>query len=204
MFTWTWKRNGEWTSHVPGKPLTFLFVFLLVGFFTARCHMLWVLGRERDRERPGRWPGLLRPDWHSLCPSLSYPGYHAQLLKVVKDARDMIMLIWMNERFKVPKATSVHRTFQLHHSSQNLVMGECSKFEVFNALWTWFGPSNIHLSQNNPSKCDLKLKMKTSLEVLNVICPPQEPTSVGHCHYKKWSKNGWLLILHIVLKTYTT
>jgi hypothetical protein len=29
--------------------------------------------------------------------------------------------------------------------------------------------------------------MKTSLEVLNIICPSQEPTSVGHCHYKKWS-----------------
>jgi hypothetical protein len=29
--------------------------------------------------------------------------------------------------------------------------------------------------------------MKTSLEVINIICPPQEPTSVGHCHYKKWN-----------------
>jgi hypothetical protein len=51
------------------------------------------------------------------------------------------------------------------------------KIEVFNALQTQFGPS-----KRNP-----KLKMKTSLEVLNIICPPQEPTRVGHCHYKKWS-----------------
>ena len=32
-----------------------------------------------------------------------------------------------------------------------------------------------------------KLKMKMSLEVLIIIYPPQEPTSVGHCHYEKWS-----------------
>jgi hypothetical protein len=31
-------------------------------------------------------------------------------------------------------------------------------------------------------------KMKTSFEVLNIICLPQEPTSVGHCHYMKWSQ----------------
>ena len=47
------------------------------------------------------------------------------------------------------------------------------KIEVFNALQTRFGPS----------KRNLKLKMKTSLEVLNILCLPQEPTSVGHCQY---------------------
>jgi serine/threonine protein kinase len=47
------------------------------------------------------------------------------------------------------------------------------------------GPFKIYLSENNPSKCNPKLKMKTSLEVLNIICLPQEPTSVGHCNYKK-------------------
>ena len=55
------------------------------------------------------------------------------------------------------------------------------KIKVFDALQTrWsFGPS----------KCNSNLKMKTlsSLEVRDIICPPQEPTSVGHCHYKKWS-----------------
>jgi hypothetical protein len=57
------------------------------------------------------------------------------------------------------------------------------KIEVFNALQTRFGPSNIYLSQNNPSKYNPKLK--TSLEILNIFRLPQEPTSVGHCHYKK-------------------
>jgi hypothetical protein len=58
------------------------------------------------------------------------------------------------------------------------------KIEVFNALQTQFGLSK-YTSQNNPSKCNPKVKMKTSLEVLNTICPPQEPTRVGHYHYKK-------------------
>jgi hypothetical protein len=31
------------------------------------------------------------------------------------------------------------------------------------------------------------LKMKTSLEVLNMIRPSQEPTSIGHYQHKKWS-----------------
>jgi hypothetical protein len=31
---------------------------------------------------------------------------------------------------------------------------------------------NIPLSQNNPSKRNLILNMKTSLEVLDTICPP--------------------------------
>ena len=48
------------------------------------------------------------------------------------------------------------------------------KIEVFNALQTQFGPS-----KHNP-----KLIIKMSLEVFNIICLPQEPTSVGHCHYK--------------------
>ena len=64
------------------------------------------------------------------------------------------------------------------------------KIEVFDAFYTRFGPSKyIYLSQNNFSKRNPKLKMmKTlSLEVLNMICPSQELTRVGHCHYKKWS-----------------
>ena len=57
-----------------------------------------------------------------------------------------------------------------------------------NAIWPF---KIIHLSQNNPSERNPKLKMKTSsLEVLNTICPPQEPTSVGHCHYKKVELGG--------------
>ena len=36
-------------------------------------------------------------------------------------------------------------------------------------------PIKIYLSQNNPSKRNPILNMKTSLEVLNTICPPREP-----------------------------
>jgi hypothetical protein len=62
------------------------------------------------------------------------------------------------------------------------------KIEVFNALQTRFGPSKYTSLKNNPSKRNPKLKMKTtSLEVLNIIYPPQALTSVHHCHYKKWS-----------------
>ena len=43
------------------------------------------------------------------------------------------------------------------------------------------------LKINPPSKCNPKWKMKTSLEVFNILCSPKESTSVGHCHYKKWS-----------------
>ena len=56
------------------------------------------------------------------------------------------------------------------------------KIEVFNALQT---PFKVYLSQNNPLKRNPELNMKTSLEVLNIICPSQEPTSVWHHHYKK-------------------
>ena len=50
-----------------------------------------------------------------------------------------------------------------------------------NAIW----PFKTYLSENNPSKRNPNSKMKTLLEVLNIICPSQEPTSEGHCHYKK-------------------
>ena len=36
-----------------------------------------------------------------------------------------------------------------------------------NAIWSL----KIYLSQNNPSKRNSKLKMKTSLEILNILCP---------------------------------
>ena len=38
------------------------------------------------------------------------------------------------------------------------------KIEVFNALQVRFGLTNINLFQNNPSKRNPKLKMKTSLK----------------------------------------
>jgi hypothetical protein len=55
------------------------------------------------------------------------------------------------------------------------------KIEVFNAL------QNTPFSKQ-PSKTQPHIEMETSLEVLDIIHPSQEPTSVlGHCHYKKWS-----------------
>jgi hypothetical protein len=61
----------------------------------------------------------------------------------------------------------------------------------------------IYLSQNNPSKRNPNLEMKTSLKVLNIICLAQESTSVGHRHYKEVELDGWFLILHVVLETRT-
>jgi hypothetical protein len=49
------------------------------------------------------------------------------------------------------------------------------KIEVFNAPSNVTWPFKIHLSQNNPSKRNPESKLKTSLEVLYRICPPQEP-----------------------------
>jgi hypothetical protein len=55
-------------------------------------------------------------------------------------------------------------------------------------------PFKTYLSQNNPSEHNPILKMKTSLEVLGIICPPEEPTSVRHYyHYKKW-RVRWLIL----------
>jgi hypothetical protein len=59
------------------------------------------------------------------------------------------------------------------------------KIEVFIALQTRFGPLKYTSLKNNPSKYNPELKMTTLLEVINAIRMPQEPTSVGHCHYKK-------------------
>ena len=68
-----------------------------------------------------------------------------------------------------------------------------------NAIW----PFKIYLSQNNPSKCNPKLKMETSPEVFNTICTPQELTSLRHCHLQEMELDGWFLLLHIVLETCT-
>ena len=44
---------------------------------------------------------------------------------------------------------------------------------------------NILPLLEQPFKTQPQIEMKTSLEVLYIICPPQGPTSVGRCHYKK-------------------
>jgi hypothetical protein len=44
---------------------------------------------------------------------------------------------------------------------------------------------NISLSKQSFKTQPQIEKMKTSLEILDTIFPPQEPTSVGHRHRKK-------------------
>ena len=70
--------------------------------------------------------------------------------------------------------------FNLEHCSRGL-------YSLVGIVQDWksWVPFKIYFSRNNPSRRNPKLKMKTALEVLDIICPPQEPTSVGHCHYKK-------------------
>ena len=49
--------------------------------------------------------------------------------------------------------------------------------------------------------------MKMSLEVLDIICLPQELTSgLGHCHYKKWSQmvDSWFFTLYWKLVLYNS
>ena len=88
--------------------------------------------------------------------------------------------IWTNpstERLKFESASkwSSYEGFNLEH---------CPTPTPTNVQdWSLQCPSN----RFGPSKRNPKLKMKMSLEVLHIISPPQEPTNVGHCHYKKWS-----------------
>ena len=76
--------------------------------------------------------------------------------------------------------------------------------------WSFQCPSNairtfkIYLSQNNPSKCNPKVKMKASLEVITIICMSQEPISVGHLSLQEVELDGWFLIPHIILETCIT
>ena len=42
--------------------------------------------------------------------------------------------------------------------------------------------------QNIPlSKQPFETQPQIENEVINIICPPQEPISTRHCHYMKWS-----------------
>jgi hypothetical protein len=74
--------------------------------------------------------------------------------------------------------------------SKDMEQVQCSRLKPSMPFKRDFGPPKYsYLSQNNPSKRNPKLnKNKTTLEVLNIMCLPQEPTSVGYCHYKKWSQ----------------
>ena len=91
------------------------------------------------------------------------------------------------EQPKIGPRQLVHPSFPRHTRSPfTQDPKQCSRLEVFNALQTRFGPSKYNTSlkttlQNATPNC----KMKTSLDVLDIIYQPPEPTNVGHSHYKK-------------------
>ena len=59
--------------------------------------------------------------------------------------------------------------------------GQCSRLKSSMPFKRNSTLQNIPFSKQ-PFKRNPKLKMKTSLEVLDIIRLPPEPTSVGHCH----------------------
>ena len=60
-----------------------------------------------------------------------------------------------------------------------------------NTIW----PFKIYFSQNNPSKCNPELKMRTSLEVLDTICPSSTiHTKIDESNFIcpwKWRLKSW-------------
>lgn len=96
-------RHHTWMEKHWRYFFSFLFSFSFVSIIVTSTRSDW---------------HSLCPDWHCLWPDLSYPGYYAKLLNVVKDTHDTIMVLWNNEQSKLPKAMTVHPTFQLHHCSQ--------------------------------------------------------------------------------------
>ena len=83
--------------------------------------------------------------------------------------------------FKSPSKWNSYEGFNLEHCRPVF------NIEAFNALQTWFGPSKYTSLKTTLQNATPNCKTKTSLEVLNIIYPPQEPTSVGRCHHEKWS-----------------
>ena len=79
-----------------------------------------------------------------------------------------------------------------------------SRLKVSNALQTRFGPSKYTSLKTTLHNVTPTWKwrcrhLKSSIQ----FSPPQQPTSVGHCHYQEAELDGWFLILHIILETCT-
>ena len=97
----------------------------------------------------------------------------------------------------------------LASSESTRTIGMYGTLHINGQDWSLQCPSNatwlfkIYLSQNNPSKCNPKLKMKMSLTVLNRISPPQEPTKHRALSLQEVELDGWFSILHIILETCT-
>ena len=68
-----------------------------------------------------------------------------------------------------------------------------------NAIW----PFKMYLSQNSPSKHNPNLKMKTSLEILNINMPTTTTNEHRALSQQEVEFDAWFLILHIVLETHT-
>ena len=77
-----------------------------------------------------------------------------------------------------------------------------SKIEVFNALQMWFGPSKHTISKQ-------PFKTKPQIEYEDITWNPQYnlPATRTNKHRalspQEVELDGWVLILHIVLRTYT-
>ena len=76
------------------------------------------------------------------------------------------------------------------------------KIEVFVAIQRRVWPFKFYLFQNNLSKRKTQLKMKTSIEVLNIVCH-HKTNKCTALSLQEIKLDGWFLILLIVLKTCT-
>ena len=122
----------------------------------------------------------------STCPATTFKNHADETLRSVSCAGRFLGIIYgsNSECFQVQHVVIFWFFFFLllecipYISSSQLSVSwslQCPS----NTMW----PFTIGLSQNKPfQKCNPKLKMKMSLEVLDIICASQEPTSVGHCH----------------------
>ena len=80
---------------------------------------------------------------------------------------------------------------------------QCSRLKLSLPFKCDLALQNIPFSQNNPSKRNPKLKMKTSLEVLDLICPPTRTNKRMALSLQEVELDGCFVTLQIVLKTCT-
>ena len=121
-----------------------------------------------------------------------------QCPSVIHDILYLTILKWDSSFSKEP-GPAFRSTSFLRRRFANFWSTAVFKIEVFECPSNTIRPFKIYLFQNNPSKRNPKLKMNTSLKVLNIIFMSQKPPrSEGHCHYKKWSSmvDSWFFTLY--------
>ena len=82
----------------------------------------------------------------------------------------------------------------LFTQAQTIMSQPVFKIEVFNALQTLFPPSkyiSFKLKQTFTMRPRIENEDITWSPQYMIICPPQQPTSLGHCYYKK--KWTWMV-----------